>query len=314
MNARLLERGLDFTGGCFVSADKAEGKPNIDVRFLPADSPLIEVLDPLAPSRIWTCRGNGYTTTYFADGAMEIRDGSATTRLHLLATTQPSTAGAFGHAILRTLTQSGSLVLHAGAYSLSDLSWLAVGESGTGKSTLAAAVLAAGGKIISDDLVAVCGPSERASPPTLHAMRRDAYFSPDSAHLIPAPLSAKLQLSRTRQRPKLMLARNSAPQAFLSTKELSCIILLSAGDRQKNTTCVEVSDAEALSALIAATGTLTNIVVKDPAPFLKKAAQIVASRPAFKLTVGTSLLSDPESEMERITRIIQHAMDSRSFP
>jgi hypothetical protein len=106
-----------------------------------------------------------------------------------------------GHAAAVLLRDAGRLVLHGAVIARGDSAIALVGGSGAGKSTLAAALLAHGGALLSDDLVAIdpddAAPGAVAGPRLLSLAPAAAErLAPAAAPHMPRPASAKHWLTQ----------------------------------------------------------------------------------------------------------------------
>jgi hypothetical protein len=87
---------------------------------------------------------------------------------------------------------AGGVFLDAAAFSLGDICTLAVGDSGAAKSTLSAAAIAAGERVLSNDSVMLVPGRADAQAPSVHPNRRDAYLMADAAARLLPDLQASL--------------------------------------------------------------------------------------------------------------------------
>ncbi len=93
-------------------------------------------------------------------------------------------------ALIHALAMGGCVVNHAAALAVEGVELLAVGPSRAGKSTLSAAVLAAGGAVVSDDSVILGFDDEGV--PSAGALRRNLWLRDGSVELLPEALRARL--------------------------------------------------------------------------------------------------------------------------
>jgi hypothetical protein len=106
-----------------------------------------------------------------------------------------------GHAAAVLLRDAGRLVLHGAVVTRGDSAVALVGDAGAGKSTLAAALLAHGGALLSDDLVAIRpdeAPPRAAAGPLLLGLAgaAAARLAPAAAPRISRPYSDKQWLTQ----------------------------------------------------------------------------------------------------------------------
>ena len=270
---------------------------------------LAKELDILVPSDEIHCRRDDATKVYLADGMTRVSDTEGDIPTYLRTPSQPSLGGALGVAISRGIAESGGLVLHAAALEYNGLKALTLGQGGAGKSSLAAAALCAGGKIVSDDLVvALKRPDGVVRSPELHPMRRDMYILPDTASLLPDSIRSRLKPGTNRRAPKLRLSRDGETTAFTNVLEPNCILVLKHQDRPERSTIAALDQASTLAAIVAA-----NPFLQGDFPSLRKklrdtALQLVSTTPAFAVSTGSRLLFDAEGEIARLRNLILAAL------
>ena len=93
-------------------------------------------------------------------------------------------------ALIHGLAMGGYVVNHAAALAIGGAELLVVGPSRSGTSTLSAAVLDAGGAVVSDDSVILGLDADGA--PSAGALRRDLWLREGSVELLPEALRARL--------------------------------------------------------------------------------------------------------------------------
>jgi len=260
-------------------------------------------LSQLDPAQTIVCRRKARLIAYCRDGiASHISNDRVYVRLCSRLQVSDSTAFAAGHDYL--MAQQGALFLHAAAFMVGTDCFIALGESCAGKSTLCAAALAIGGRILSDDSIMVvpaCMVGERL---TVHANRKDAFFFPDSAALLPTALRQHMKCAEPYRRGKLAMAREQAPSAF-DGKALPTHLLLLYGRAQGEHHVVRAANqAEAFAAIVAGSPWLTCTGLQDSNASARTARQLVASAPASHVSVASSLLSDPWRAIRELVDIL----------
>jgi hypothetical protein len=108
----------------------------------------------------------------------------------------------FGTVTAVMMTWRGGLAMHGSAVELDGKAILLCGASGAGKSTLAAALIASGGHLISDDL-SVLFPQAGLQPPLLFAGRRTLRLFSDVADMLAEKV--KLEPAPTRDSRKMVV-------------------------------------------------------------------------------------------------------------
>lgn len=102
-----------------------------------------------------TDTGAGYTLCFHPNGEFWIDHDLRSVRVHLFRDVHPDIAALLlvGNVMAYVLTLAGECVLHASAVEIGDVALAFVGDSGMGKSTLAALLCANGARFITDDLL-----------------------------------------------------------------------------------------------------------------------------------------------------------------
>jgi len=237
-------------------------------------------------------------TTYCRDGWGQVLEDGKRVRVHVCEGAAADEAGIVRGAVCYALGEQGVLFIHAAGVARDDLCVLALGDSGAGKSSLTAAGLSAGCRVISDDALMVAGGAE-AEPFAVHANRTDIFLNPDAVPLLPesirrcvgnaAPLTGKCVLSR-----------RAAPAHFLTRGTPTHLLLLDPSHRTADTEIRRASQAEALAALVAACTTLVLSKLAPDAPAMQTALRLVATVPAFHVRVSRDLMIHPAQTLERL--------------
>ena len=211
----------------------------------------------------------------------------------------------FGHALSYALVNPGHEPLHATAVAIDGVAVALLGDCGRGKSTLAASLVAAGHRILTDDLLLIqevngvlCGfPGPPRLKLFLHVAQR---FLPERAWYAPMnPLTAKLivPLERTERCGEPVPVR--------------CFFVLDSCDEQPDTSSLSVSPADSLIEIVRATFN-TRIVRPQRLRQQFFAAQTLATRiPVRRLlyprglemldAVHRTILSDLRSSNQRLS-------------
>ena len=154
--------------------------------------------------------------------------------------------GPLGHA----LALSGSSFLHGAAVIVRDLPILLLGEGGSGKSTMAAAALAAGGKLVSDDSLILYPTDSRRL--AVRSLRRDLILREGSRGVLPDPLHQHLQRVGPPTDPRWVLGREDAAPAFRTILEPAVLCVLRRDRRCKTFRLTALNQAMALTSLLEA--------------------------------------------------------------
>ncbi len=203
---------------------------------------------------------------------------------------------ALGHA----LAARGECFLHAAAFTLGKRTPLLIGDSGAGKSTLTAAVIAHGGRAISDDSL-LLGLDE--GRPLVRTARRDLWLRPGSETLLPALESRGLSRSPATEG-RIRLVRDSRPDAFANSAHPDCLVVLLRPSLDRPGREVRrLSQAEALAALLSGTSALyvTDARFEDRQRRLLGLMTTFAQElPAIELRCDRSLLEATEESLAAI--------------
>jgi hypothetical protein len=148
----------------------------------------------------------------------------------------------FAHA----LALQGRVTLHGMAASLEGSGVLALGETMSGKTTLALAMLHAGGRVVSDDYLVVAGDPEE---PELRGLRRDLYVREGSFGVIPGDLSCRFSAARARPGWRV-LRHDQAPEVLIGAVRPDVVWILGAPRVDSATELRQMSQAEALASMI----------------------------------------------------------------
>lgn len=139
----------------------ADGLPDVDVRWgesrvIPAAPPEGRVLaarDPDDNGYIVTEDDDGYTIRYYAEYDFRISRDTGTIVVHIDPGTDPALAplGIAGNVLATLLELRGECVLHASCVEVDGIALAVAGDSGMGKSTLAALFCAQGARLVAED-------------------------------------------------------------------------------------------------------------------------------------------------------------------
>lgn len=216
-------------------------------------------------------------------------DGS-TVRYRRLARATDASLGTYllGHVVSFSLVARGSEPLHGTAVAIGGDVVVFVGECGEGKSTLGAAMLARGARIVSDDLIAVRrrgrdffvapGPARlklyRRVARALVGARRESRMHPDTAKLV-LPLR---QAERT-QRPARLRA-----------------IYVIDGPRRRSARAISIAQLSPGTAVVELVRASFNLVIDSPDREQRRfaiASELARAVPVKRLTYPRSLAALP---------------------
>jgi len=267
--------GVVVTGDLAGSADRVEAQPR--------------TID-LEDGRIVLTSGGG--------GRVEVGPGHALgdTRLpqclHLLLAQQ--------------WARAGLMMIHGAAFRFQSTGVLVLGGQGAGKSTLTAAVLAAGGEIVSDDWLLAGAPADGA----VRAERLRDFLMFRAAAPTERLLAAlpELRLSRSRRGDKLIARFDRQPRhvqcRLINPVEIDRVWLLGRpdDDRPAGSTLAPAAGESALAAIIEATMPLlfSRRFPVERRALLGAVSRILARTPTSRVEPGTDLLHNPRTAIVRL--------------
>jgi len=203
-------------------------------------------------------------------------------------------------ALIHALAMGGYVVNHAAALEIDGAALLTVGPSRAGKSTLSAAVLAAGGAVISDDSVILGLDNEGA--PSAGALRRDLWLRDGSVELLPEALRARLWEASSFGERRWGLERAAFPELFRTSVRPQTIVLLHRDLRVRGFALRRVSSAEGLAGLILASSPLfiSGRYPVEQGRCMPALLALVNGVPCFEVRMGRALVEDPVTTVRRL--------------
>jgi hypothetical protein len=298
-----LELGavLDFLSGVF-SGIAAPSEPFLRLRGNTLPRVVASELRTLSNGWVF-CFPGGAVDAYTSDGLARLEADRASITVTPVASARYHLAGAFGAGFSYALGARGGFFLHAAAFSLDDICAVVVADSGAGKSTLSAGVLAASGRLISDDMVIVA--PDTAGSHRIYAGRRDAYLSSAALGMLPRRYADAMPPKGLARRGKLPMARSLAPDAFLTDATPTHLLILDREHPRSAVSIEPVSQAEALAAIVAASVRLARSALTESYPSTQTALQLACALPAYRLRCPNSLLSRPAEVVNRLLRQLE---------
>ena len=209
---------------------------------------------------------------------------------------------AFGELIGAALTHAmalvGCLPLHGMAAEINGIGVLALGDSMAGKSTLALAILHAGGRIVSDDFLLVRSVAGRI---VVSALRRDLYIREGSFRLIPADLR-ELFSSVGAGLGRIRLVQDLAPHSFVDGVSPNVVWFLDGGERSSKLHVAKLSQAETLSSLLRGGSPLltSKRYRSERLSVLPRLIQVVQPAHCFEVRLGSDLLHSPRGMIKEL--------------
>lgn len=203
-------------------------------------------------------------------------------------------------ALLRCLAGAGVLALHAAAFQAGDESFLCVGKSNSGKSTLAALALRQGGRIVSDDSVLIWRQADGA---VVAPLRRDVHLRWRTATILPHAVQDR---GLATPGGRVTLSRLSLPALFTPRIAPSKLILCGIDRRRTSTRVRRITQADALAGVILATSAA---YLAREFPALHQATwavvkHLVATVGSFRVDLGRDVLDRPDEAWAHLQRCL----------
>jgi hypothetical protein len=205
-----------------------------------------------------------------------------------------------GHAFTHALARLGMPRAHGAAFTVDDRSVLALGASYSGKSTLVAAALQAGGKILADDAVIMApGPNRE---PTLLPSRSYLGFRGQTVGLVPDRFSRSLSEVQSSFEDRWILERTRNPEDFVESLVPQTIWRTNVDRRRKHSQVTPMNQAETLGLMIQSTSPLflTPSYTRDRKMQLPVLTRLAESRPGYAIRLGRDLMTDPSTTLHRL--------------
>jgi hypothetical protein len=203
-------------------------------------------------------------------------------------------------ALSHALAISGHVVSHAAAVEVGGMTLLAVGRTHSGKSTLSAAALAAGGAVVSDDSV-ILGLDDDGAP-TAGALRRNLWLRDGSEGLLSEKLRARLWEASSFGERRWGLERAAFPELFRTAVRPRAIVLLRRDRRIRGFSLRRVSSADGLAGLILASSALflSGRYPVERGRCMPGLQALVDGAPCFEARMGRALIEEPAVTVRRL--------------
>jgi len=208
-------------------------------------------------------------------------------------------------ALIHSLAVAGHVVNHAAAVEIEGTKLLVVGPSRAGKSTFSAAVLAAGGTVVSDDSV-ILGLDDEGVP-VAGALRRDLWLRDGSVRLLPERLRARLWETESFGERRWGLERAAFPKLFKTWIQPKAIVLLRRDLRIREFVLRRVSSADGLAGLILASSPLflSGRYPVEREMSMPALLALVNGSPCFEVRMGRAVVADPVATARRLVEGVQ---------
>jgi|GEM_PF-2919644 len=209
-------------------------------------------------------------------------------------------------ALIHAGALQGWATLHATAFLIHGVRVLATGPTHAGKSTLAAAVLCCGGRIVSDDSLLV-GIEDGA--PVARALRRDIWLRDGSLHFLPDEGESGPRGFGARGEGRWLLLRADREESFLDSLGPEIVVRLIRDRRLAGFCLRRLTAAESMAELLTATSPLylAPRYAAERSRLLPVITGLVNRASCFELRMGRGLVTDPCAVLERLAARIAAA-------
>lgn len=278
-----------------------------NLRFVPhppdGDLPSVRVsyLAPTAPRGDPAPRIHQYdgrVELQVADGVVSISEGEPSCDLALAADVVLDEPVAAGIALFRAFALQDAIWTHALAFEYAGRSVLALGPSYSGKSTLAAALIAAGGRLVSDDSVLVHATA--GDRPTAHCLRDFMRVRQPSEQLLPASIRRHLHPSERKDSWTLELATLDDHRRLATTPDTLWLLDATEDARPFTSSVRTATQSEALSHWIDATIPcfFHSTWPDERRRLLAMVSRFVADAELHAISFGHDLMSAPQATLD----------------
>jgi len=197
------------------------------------------------------------------------------------------------------LARQGSPVLHAGAFELGGLSVLALGESFAGKTTVAVAAMAAGGRVVSDDAVLAVPEGQRL---VLLPVRSYGWLRGRTREIVPDELRRRMVEGAENGHPRWVLSREHAGGAFVERSMPDTIWVQSIDRRLRESRIEAIDQGRVFAALVRAS---SPIYLSRHCPEIRDRLipvfrSLCSQCRGYRVRLGRRLLEDTEWEIRRL--------------
>lgn len=211
-------------------------------------------------------------------------------------------------ALTLCFAQQGAITLHACGFRFQGMDFLALGPTKSGKSTLAGAVLSAGGRVLTDDQL-IC--HMRGGSPHVRWLRKGLLLREGGLDALSQPLKENAKPVQVSGEQRWSIDRSRLEQCFVDELTPCTLLYLrpprpeTAPRPQSIPTLTPISHGQAFAQLISAS---------SPALFSKSAVAIpglsavcrslLAATTHYQLTTSYKLVSNPREELSHLVDCI----------
>ena len=198
------------------------------------------------------------------------------------------------------LARQGLPVVHACAFELEEMSILGLGESFSGKTTVAVAAMRAGGRVVSDDVVLAVPAGNGVY--TLLPVRSYGWLRGRTREIVPSELHDKMVEGDENGQPRWVLSREDGGRRFVERSTPDVIWVQSVDRRLKESRIEPINQGHVFAALIRGS---SPVYLSRHCPEIRDKLipvfrALCEQCRGYRVRLGRRLLEDPEGEMARL--------------
>ncbi len=232
-------------------------------------------------------------------GTVRLVPGSRTAEVTLRgpsrAGSAPWQAEAVLAAVQHALALGGWATLHAAAFELHGMGVVAMGPTHSGKTTLCLAVLAAGGRVVSDDWLAVGAPGDGGAGTVVLPLRRDIWLRGGSLEILAGRIGGKPESVGVRGEGRWRLGRGENRELFVERVRPDVVLHVQRDRRLAGFRVRRSTAAEGLAWLVGAASPLFlgPRYGEERERLLPVLAGLVGEAACFEVRLGRALVERP---------------------
>lgn len=212
-------------------------------------------------------------------------------------------------ALTRAFARQGVLVLHGAGFLLDGRAVLAFGPSGSGKSSLATAALAAGGRVLSDDIV-LLDPGPASGGRVAWPGRSDVLLRRGGPFRLPASLDRHFEAVERAGEARLLLSRSGRPELFADALVPHELWTLGVAPSLPRSSREPLAAGPLVAELIRSSSPiLLSEACREDAAHLRPLLRSAAALPSFRVALGADLLDDPARALRTLAGQCGESLD-----
>ena len=197
------------------------------------------------------------------------------------------------------LARQGLPVLHSCSFELGGVAVLGLGESFSGKTTVAVAAMRAGGRVVSDDAVLVVPEGERFA---VLPVRSFGWLRGRTREIVPSELRHRMIENEENGRPRWVLEREAGGEAFVERAAPSVIWVQSIDRRLKASRIEPIDQGQVFAALVRGSSPLflSRHCPEIRDQLIPMFRSLCAQCRGYRVWLGRRLMDDPAGEIGRL--------------